>query len=132
RALCDALGVAEVRVPFEEGDPGGLFGVGSGVAEYVEPVPDVDHVDQPVTDDWEAPDDHLVRACRERRVLVRNGGQRRGREPAGVCPAHCVPVPQVGNGTGVSRSSFRFSTVPAGTWSFATMLVSSTPKPPRR
>src|ERR687887_2764130 len=53
-------------------------------------------------------------------------------QPAAVWPGQCGPVPHVGNGTGVSRSSFRLSTVPVGTRSFATLLVSSTPKPPRR
>src|SRR5439155_7989781 len=41
-------------------------------------------------------------------------------QPAAVWPGQCAPVPHVGNGTGVSRSSFRLSTVPVGTWSFAT------------
>src|SRR5437870_1812154 len=53
-------------------------------------------------------------------------------QPAAVWPGQCGPVPQVGNGTGVSRSSFRLSTVPDGTWSFATSLVSRMPKPPRK
>src|SRR5919197_18093 len=53
-------------------------------------------------------------------------------QPEAVWPGQCGPVPQVGNRTGVSRSSFRLSTVPVGTWSFATLLVSRTPKPPRR
>src|SRR6266508_2221994 len=82
RALCEPLGVSEVRVPLEEGDPSDLVGVRPGVAEYVEPVPDVDDVDQTVPDDREAPHDDLVRPARERRVLVRDVGQRRGREPA--------------------------------------------------
>src|SRR6266498_1321718 len=42
-------------------------------------------------------------------------------QPATVWPGQCVPVPQVGNGTGVSRSSFSDSTVPAGIWLLATL-----------
>src|SRR6266542_3239679 len=53
-------------------------------------------------------------------------------QPAGVWPAQCGPVPQVGNGTVVSRSSLSEATVPAGIWLLATLLVSSTPNPPRR
>src|SRR6266511_3737905 len=48
-------------------------------------------------------------------------------QPAGVWPAQCGPVPHVGNGTVVSRSSLSDSTVPAGTSPLATLLVSSTP-----
>src|SRR6266545_1180197 len=48
-------------------------------------------------------------------------------QPAGVWPAQCGPVPHVGNGTVVSRSSLSDSTVPAGTSPLATLLVSPTP-----
>src|SRR5262245_64918214 len=53
-----------------------------GVPEHIEPIPDVDDVDQPVANDREAPDDDLVGSGRESRVLVGNGRQRRRREPA--------------------------------------------------
>src|ERR671930_245980 len=53
-------------------------------------------------------------------------------QPAAVWPSQCGPVPQVRNGTGVSRSSFRLSTVPGGIWFRAILLVSRIPKPPRR
>jgi hypothetical protein len=53
-------------------------------------------------------------------------------QPAGVWPSQCGPVPQVGNGTAVGRSSLSDSTVPGGIRLLATLLVSSTPNPPRR
>src|SRR5262249_22990709 len=48
-------GVAEVRVPFEELDLLDLTLVWAGVAEDVEPVADVNDVDQAVSDDRVAP-----------------------------------------------------------------------------
>src|SRR6266511_1738314 len=78
RAVFDPFGVSEVRVPLEKGDSCGLVGVRAGVADYVEPVPDVDDVDQTVPDDREAPDDDLVRAARECGVFIRHCRKRRG------------------------------------------------------
>src|SRR5206468_9934256 len=54
-ALREPPGVAEVRVPFQEGDPVYLVRVRPHVAQHVEAVADVDHVDQTVADDREAP-----------------------------------------------------------------------------
>src|SRR6266487_6685100 len=59
-ALVDPYGVPEVGVALEEGEAGGLVGVRPGVPEHVEPVADVDDVDEPVPDDWIAPHDDLV------------------------------------------------------------------------
>src|SRR5262249_57828114 len=82
RGLRKAPGIDEVGVAIEEVDVFGLARVRAGVAEDVEPIADVDHIDQAILDDWEAPHHDVVRATRERRVLVGHRCQWRRREPA--------------------------------------------------
>src|SRR6266498_4466503 len=55
RRLGDPQRVAEVRVALKEAQRGHLIGVYPCVAQDVESIADVDHVDQPVPDDGEAP-----------------------------------------------------------------------------
>src|SRR5262245_32312828 len=77
-------GVAEVGVALQERQTVDLAMPRSVVAKDVETVPDVDHVDQPVLDDREAPHDDLVRATAKRRVLGGHRTQRGRREPTGL------------------------------------------------
>src|SRR5215813_13708257 len=83
--------VSQVRVSFEERHVAYLIGVRAGVAQDVQAVTDVDHVDQALVDDRVAPHNHLVGAAAEGGVLggdrgqwLREEGPGRGRM-GGVC-----------------------------------------------
>ncbi len=79
---CQSDGVTQVRVAFQEADALDLVLLAPGVLEDVEPVADVDHVDEAVLDYRIAPHRNLVRSAVEGRVLGRDRRQRLRAEPA--------------------------------------------------
>src|SRR6266540_815623 len=69
RGTCSHHGIAQIRVSLQEPDVVDPSGMGSRVAQDVEPVPDVHDVDQPILDDGITPNHDLVGAARQRRIL---------------------------------------------------------------
>src|SRR5262249_62253983 len=84
------------------------------------------------------PNDEAVNVPYTSSIVYANGRPKNGTaewlsaQAAAVWPAHIGPVPQVGNGTGVSRLPFKLATVPDGMRVLATSPVSRMAKPPRR
>src|SRR5215471_4900586 len=75
-------GVAQVRVTLEKLDTADLCGARTCIAKNIEPIPDINDVNESVLDDRVAPHHDLVRAAAERRILQSHGIERRRREPA--------------------------------------------------
>src|SRR5919198_901804 len=84
------------------------------------------------------PNEDAVKVPYTSSIVSANGRPGRGTaewlsaQPAAVWPSQCGPGPPVGKGGGGIRSSLSDSTVPDGIAFRATLLVSSTPNPPRR
>src|SRR5712692_489426 len=74
--------VAQVGVPLQECYVVDHSVLEAGVAQDVEPIPDVHDEDESVANDWEAPHDHFVRASAQSRIFERDRVERCWREPA--------------------------------------------------
>src|SRR5262249_13091686 len=82
--LLEIGGVAQVRVTLEKLDTVYLCSVRTRVAKNIEPIPDINNVNEAVFDDGVAPHHDLVRPAAEGRILQRDGIEWRRREPAAL------------------------------------------------